>query len=142
MAKTSGLFVALASTAILCTAYVLYSRTAMDYQIESKQTDIVKGPGSGTDTALVAVPEAFRAYLRRSTTPVEPTEDQAAPEVVTITKRNNAPSVNTSTFAARSGTQRLATPPRSCASCSENSGVSAAMTVHSTKVGRLQHARL
>ena len=104
MAKTSGLFVALAGTAILCTAYVLHSRTAMDYQIESKQTDIVKGPGSGTDTALVVVPEAFRAYLRRSTMPVEPTEDQAAPEVVTIAKRNNAPSVNTSTFAARSGT--------------------------------------
>jgi hypothetical protein len=104
MAKASGLFAVVAGTAILCTAYVLHSRTATNDQIESKQTDIVNGSGSRTDTALVVAPEGLRAYLRRPTTPVEPTEDQAAPEVITIAKRNNAPSVNTWTFAARSAT--------------------------------------
>jgi hypothetical protein len=110
MAKTSGLCVVVAGTAFLCAAYVLHSRTAMDYLIESKQTDIAKEPGSRTDTALAVAPEAFRAYLRRSTTPAEPTEDQAAPEVVIIAKSNNVHSVNASTFAARSGTPVLGDP--------------------------------
>jgi hypothetical protein len=102
MAKTSGLFVVAAGAAILCTAYMLHSRTEMDHRIESKQVDILKGPGSRTDTVLAVAPEGLRAYLRA--TLVEPTEELVAPVVVTIAKRNNAPSVNASTVAARSAT--------------------------------------
>ena len=104
MAKTSGLLVVVAGTASLCTAYVLHSRTAMDRQIDSKESGIVKGLDSRTDTSLAVAPEGLRAYLRRPTMPVEPTEDRAAPEVVTIAKRNTAHSIKTPTSAARSAT--------------------------------------
>ena len=104
MAKVSGLLVIVAGTASLCTAYVLLSSTATDHQIESKRSDLVKGPGSRTETALVGAPEGMRAYLRHSATPMEPMEDQAAPVVVTIAKRNITPGVSTSTVAARSPT--------------------------------------
>ena len=98
MAKVNGLFVVVAGTASLCTAYVMHSGTAPRHQIESKQIDIVKDPSSGTDTARVVAPEGMRAYLRRPTTPVESGED---PAVVTIVKRNNASIINTSTATAR-----------------------------------------
>jgi len=104
MAKVSGLFVIMAGAASLCTAYVMHSRAAKDHQIESKQSDIVKGPGSRTDTVLVVAPEATRTYIRRPTGATEPTEDEAAPVVVTIAKRYSAPSVNASTVAARYAT--------------------------------------
>jgi hypothetical protein len=44
----------------------------------------------------------MRAYLPQHSTLVEPTEDQAPPEVVTIVKRNISPKVNTLTVAVRS----------------------------------------
>jgi hypothetical protein len=105
MAKVNGLFVIVAGTASLCTAYVMHSSTTTHHQIESKQIDIVMNPSSRTDTVRVVASEGMRAYLRRPTTPVEPGEDQAASAVVTIVKRSRAPIVNTS-----AATTRWATP--------------------------------
>jgi hypothetical protein len=99
MAKVNGLLVIVAGTASLCTAYVMHSGTATHHRIETKQVEIVKDPGSGTDTVRVVASEGMRAYMRRPITPVEPGEDQAA--VVTIVKRNNPPIINTSAVAAR-----------------------------------------
>jgi hypothetical protein len=101
MAKVNGVFVIVAGIASLCTAYVMHSSTATNRQIELQQTDIVKDPSNRADTALVAAPEGTRAYLRRPTTPVEPAQDQDAPAVVTIVKRDNARIVYTSAVAAR-----------------------------------------
>jgi hypothetical protein len=101
MAKVNGLFVIVAGTASLCTAYVMHSGTATHLRIEAKQTDIAKDPSSRPDTARVVAPEGMQAYLRRPTTPAETVEDQAASAVVTIVKRNNAPIISTSAAAAR-----------------------------------------
>jgi hypothetical protein len=94
MAKISGLFVIVAGTASLGTAYVIHSNTTSnhnnDHQLESKQSDIANDPGSGTDAALVT-PE---------------TGDRAVPVVVTIPRRITTPG-NTSMVAARSASPVL-----------------------------------
>jgi hypothetical protein len=104
MAKARGFFFLVAGTASLCVAHVMHSSTATDHRISSKQSDIVSGPGSTTDSVLPVASEGMPVYLRHAVSSVEPTEDQAAPVVVTIPIRNNAPSPNTSTIAARSDT--------------------------------------
>ena len=89
MAKVFSLFVIVAGTASVCTAYVMHSSSAT-----------LKGPGSRNSAPVVA-PGETRDYLRHSATLVEPSEDQSAPVVVTIVKRNiTPPGISASTVAA------------------------------------------
>jgi hypothetical protein len=104
MAKISGLFFVVAGTASLCAALVMHSGSATDQRISSKQSNIVNVPGSTSDIALPMAPEGMPAYLRWPASPVEQTEDQAAPLVVTIPKRDTTLSDSTSTIGARSDT--------------------------------------
>ena len=108
MAKASGLFVILAGTAGLWTAYLLHSGTVTDppvpsksVDLASKQAEIVRDPGdgpgaadSGEDTALAMASEGWRAYVGSM---------EHEPEVVvTITKRSNDQKISTE-IAPRAG---------------------------------------
>jgi hypothetical protein len=103
MTKISDLFVIVAGTASLCTAYVMHSSTATNHQTESKQGRIANGPYSEAKAAQAVAAEGMRADLLRSATPVEHTGDPTAPVVVVTIPRRSDSSSNTSTIATGPG---------------------------------------
>jgi len=84
IAKVSGLLVIAAGTASLCTAHVMYSKTAADPWVTSNQSDIPRTARNVTPAALVLAPAGWRAYLASAGLLARP----EAPVVVTIAKRN------------------------------------------------------